>query len=70
MAASLDSVWCSGTAAQAPCMEVDRTQRVSGTAPATSRAFYDGLGRLVETRSPGPAGQDVTKPVALAAPNS
>jgi YD repeat-containing protein len=55
------TVWCSGTGAQAPCVEVDRTQRLNSTTTATSRAFYDGLGHLVETRSPAPGGQDVVR---------
>jgi RHS repeat-associated protein len=55
------TVWCSGTAAQTPCVEVDRTQRLSSTTTTTSRAFYDGLGHLVETRSPAPGGQDVVQ---------
>jgi RHS repeat-associated protein len=55
------TVWCSGTAAQTPCVEVDRTQRLNSTTTTTSRAFYDGLGHLVETRSPAPAGQDVVQ---------
>lgn len=53
------TVWCSGTAAQAPCAEVDRTQRLDGATTVTSRGFYDGWGHLVETRTPAPAGQDV-----------
>jgi RHS repeat-associated protein len=53
------TVWCSGTAAQAPCLEVDHTQRLNGTTTVTARAFYDGLGHLVETRTPAPGGQDV-----------
>jgi RHS repeat-associated protein len=52
------TVWCSGTAAQSPCLEVDRTQRLNGTTTVTARAFYDGFGHLVETRSPAPGGQD------------
>jgi RHS repeat-associated protein len=55
------TIWCSGTAAQSPCVEVDKTQRLNSTTTATSRAFYDGLGRLVETRSPAPGGQDVIR---------
>jgi RHS repeat-associated protein len=42
-------------------VEVDKTQRLNATTTATSRAFYDGLGHLVETRSPGPSGQDVVR---------
>jgi RHS repeat-associated protein len=53
------TVWCAGAAGQAPCVEIDHTQRLSATATVTSRSFYDGLGRLVETRSPAPGGQDV-----------
>jgi RHS repeat-associated protein len=55
------TVWCSGTAAQAPCVEVDKTQRLNGTTTVTARAFYDGLGHLVETRTPGSGGQDVVR---------
>jgi RHS repeat-associated protein len=55
------TVWCSGTAAQSPCLEVDHTQRLNGSTTVTSRGFYDGLGRLVETRSPAPGGQDVVR---------
>src|SRR5256884_931194 len=55
------TVWCSGTGAQTPCVEVDRTRRLNSTTTATYRAFYDGLGHLVETRSPAPGGQDVVR---------
>jgi RHS repeat-associated protein len=51
--------WCSGTAAQAPCEEIDQIDRLNSSTTVTTRAFYDGEGRLVETRSPGPAGEDV-----------
>ena len=53
--------WCSGTAAQTPCVEVDTTQRLDSTTVTTSRAFYDGWGNLVELRTPGPNGQDVVQ---------
>jgi YD repeat-containing protein len=49
------TVWCAGTAAQSPCTEVDKTQRLTSSTTVTSRAFYDGLGHRVETRSPGRA---------------
>jgi YD repeat-containing protein len=55
------TVWCSATGAQSPCVEVDRTQRLDNSTTVTSRAFYDGLGHLVETRSPAPGGQDVVR---------
>jgi RHS repeat-associated protein len=55
------TVWCAATGSQTPCVEVDQTQRLNSTTTATSRAFYDGLGRLVETRSPAPGGQDVVR---------
>src|SRR5262249_34516022 len=55
------TVWCAATGAQTPCVEVDRTQRLNATTTATSRGFYDGLGRLVETRTPAPGGQDVVR---------
>ena len=51
--------WCSGTATQAPCTEIDEIDRLNSTTTTTSRAFYDGEGRLVETRKPGPSGQDM-----------
>jgi RHS repeat-associated protein len=54
------TTWCSGAAAQSPCAEIDQTQRLNGTTTITYRAFYDGMGRLVETRSPG-AGGDVVQ---------
>src|SRR5205807_1710636 len=54
-------VWCSGANAQAPCVEIDKTQRLNGTTTVTSRGFYDGLGHLVETRRPAPGGQDVVR---------
>jgi RHS repeat-associated protein len=51
--------WCSATGAQSPCLEVDETQRLNAATTITTRAFYDGFGRLVEVRSPGFNGQDV-----------
>src|SRR5207249_4418929 len=53
--------WCSGANAQASCLEVDQTQRLNSTTTVTSRAFYDGRGNLVETRTPAPANQDVVR---------
>ena len=44
------TVWCSPTGAQAPCVEIDETQRLDGSNTVTQRSFYDALGRLVETR--------------------
>ncbi|TMC01607.1 MAG: hypothetical protein E6J41_32665 [Chloroflexi bacterium] len=55
------TVWCAATGAQTPCVEVDKTQRLNATTTVTSRGFYDGLGRLVETRTPAPGGQDVVR---------
>jgi RHS repeat-associated protein len=55
------TVWCSATGAQAPCVEVDGTQRLDSGNTVTQRSFYDGLGRLVETRTPAPNGQDVVR---------
>jgi YD repeat-containing protein len=40
-------------------VEIDEIDRLNSSTTTTSRAFYDGDGRLVETRKPGPAGQDV-----------
>lgn len=54
------NVWCTGTAAQTPCAEIDQTQRIDPNTTVTSRGFYDGMGHLVETRSPG-AGGDVVQ---------
>jgi RHS repeat-associated protein len=51
--------WCTPTGAQTPCIELDETKRLNSTTTITKRAFYDGYGQLVETRTPGPAGQDV-----------
>ncbi len=51
--------WCQPTGAQAPCTEVDQTQRLDSGHTVTQRAFFDGLGRLVETRTPAPGGKDV-----------
>jgi YD repeat-containing protein len=53
------TVWCATTGAQTPCLEMDQTQRVDASHTRTTRAFYDGWGHLVETRTPGPGGQDV-----------
>lgn len=55
------TVWCSPDVAQSPCAEVDQTQRLNSTTVITYRAFYDGMGHLVETRSPGPGGKDVVQ---------
>ena len=44
-----------------PCLEVDTTRRLNSTTTVTDRAFYNGWGRLVETRSPVPANQDVVQ---------
>jgi RHS repeat-associated protein len=53
--------FCAATGAQMPCLEVDTTRRLNSTTTVTDRSFYDGWGRLVETRSPGPANQDVVQ---------
>jgi RHS repeat-associated protein len=53
------TVWCSGTAAQSPCAEIDSNQRLNSTTTLTDRAFYDGMGHLVETRSAAPGGDIV-----------
>ncbi len=51
--------WCSGTGAQTPCAEVDTTQRLDSSGDTVvSRSFYDGAGRLAETRASSPGGQD------------
>jgi RHS repeat-associated protein len=52
------TTWCSGTAAQSPCVEIDHVQRTSATNTVTWRGFYDGLGHLVEVRKPAPGNQD------------
>ena len=55
--------FCPTTGASTPCVEIDQTQRLNSTTTVTSRAFFDGYGNLVETRSPGPAssGDDVVR---------
>ena len=53
--------WCSGPAAQSPCIEVDSTKRLNSTTTVTSRNFYNGLGRLVETRAPAAGGHDTVQ---------
>jgi YD repeat-containing protein len=53
--------WCSGTAAQTPCVEQDSIQRLNSTTIVTSRSFYDGEGHLVETRVPSANRQDVVQ---------
>jgi len=53
------TTWCADTGAQAPCVEIDEIDRLNSSTTVTKRAFYDGLGRLVETRDPGPGGNDV-----------
>jgi RHS repeat-associated protein len=55
------TVWCSGSSAQRPCAEIDRVQRLdfNSSATITYRAFFDGMGHLAETRSPGPTGDIV-----------
>ncbi len=54
------TTWCSGPAAQAPCVELDETDRMNATTTTvTTRGFYDGEGRLIETRVSGPNNQDV-----------
>ncbi|HLQ15029.1 MAG TPA: fibronectin type III domain-containing protein [Candidatus Eisenbacteria bacterium] len=55
------AVWCSGSAAQSPCVEIDQVQRLNSTQTVTARTFYDGAGNVVETRNPGPTGQDVVQ---------
>ena len=49
---------CAGTSV---CVEVDQVQRIDVLNTLTSRSFYDGWGRLVETRTPGVNNQDVVR---------
>jgi YD repeat-containing protein len=51
--------WCSGTAAQTPCVEIDETQRLDPSTTIVARSFYDSGGHLVETRRTGPGGEDI-----------
>ncbi|TME01476.1 MAG: RHS repeat protein, partial [Chloroflexi bacterium] len=54
------TVWCSGQSAQSPCAEIDRKLTLTyGGTFAYYRAFYDGMGHLVETRAPSPGGDVV-----------
>jgi RHS repeat-associated protein len=55
------TVWCAATGAQGPCVEIDTTQRLNSSTTLTTRTFYDGLGRKVETRTSAPGGQDVVQ---------
>ncbi len=55
------TVWCSDTGAQAPCVEIDQVRRLDSSHTVTARSFYDGLGRLVETRTSAPGTQDVVR---------
>ncbi len=55
------TVFCGANTPESPCLEVDTTQRLDSATTVTSRAFYDGEGHLVETRTPGPNGQDVVQ---------
>jgi RHS repeat-associated protein len=50
--------WCSGTSAQTPCYEIDTVKRITSSTTVTSRSFYDGFNRLVETRAPASGGND------------
>jgi RHS repeat-associated protein len=51
--------FCAATGAQMPCVEQYETQRLNNSETVTAFSFFDGYGRLVETRVPGPNGQDV-----------
>ncbi len=55
------TTWCSGTNSQGACVEIDHSQRINGTTTVTSRAFFDGLANLIETRVPAPGGRDVVR---------
>jgi YD repeat-containing protein len=55
------TVTCPTTGAQLPCVEIDTTQRLVGSTTVTSKAFYDGYGRPVETQTPVPGGQTVVR---------
>jgi RHS repeat-associated protein len=52
------TIWCATTGAQSPCAETDTTQRLNSTQTITSRSFYDGMGNVVETRTPATSAQD------------
>jgi RHS repeat-associated protein len=51
--------WCGTTSPSSPCVEVDTARRTSSSSSVLTRQFYDGEGRLVETRTAAPGGQDV-----------
>lgn len=53
--------WCGSSGAQAPCVEIDETDRLNSTTTSTTRRFYDGFDRLVETRTAAPGSQDVVQ---------
>ncbi len=37
-----------------PCLRLDTTTRVSGASTTTTRQWFDGMGQLVQTQTPGP----------------
>ena len=51
--------WCSGTAAQTPCEEIDEIDRLDSTTTTVTRAFYDGRGSPGGDAQPGPGSQDI-----------
>jgi RHS repeat-associated protein len=55
------TIWCSSSGPRTPCAEIDSTQRLNGTTTVTQRAFYDGNGNLVETRTHAPGSADVVQ---------
>ena len=52
------TIWCATSGAQSPCDEHDTTQRLNSAQTVTSRSFYDGNGKLVETRTPATSTKD------------
>jgi RHS repeat-associated protein len=55
------TVWCLPTGTSLPCLEADTTRRIDANTTLTSRVFYDAWGHAVESRTPGPDGQDVVQ---------
>jgi RHS repeat-associated protein len=53
--------WCAATGAGTPCVEVEMTKRIDSSHSVTTRQFYDGENRVVETRTAAPGGQDVVQ---------
>jgi YD repeat-containing protein len=50
---------CPATGPSIPCGELDTTQRFDSSTTVTSKVFYDGWGKVAETRTPADSANDV-----------